>query len=215
MHVRWYPLVGTGRREPARYAGVVIVVGLLTSEARSAFDIAARAAATGARVEMIGAAAPGPSGDQRLLDLAAANVGHATVIRSGANSLDPADLELALRYLPDIRAVVLVRPPARLLSTALAGADFASAPLVVVGPLDAESLEALDARAGDASAAAPGSTAPGSAASAAPILLDPPARDPDGTFAGFVAALAVRLDAGDAPDAAFRGTIATLAVDPA
>jgi len=42
------------------------------------------------------------------LELAAAGVGHATVVRSGADSLDAADLDLALHYLPEIRAIVLV-----------------------------------------------------------------------------------------------------------
>ena len=148
---------------------------------------------------MVGAAASGPSGDQRLLALATASVGHATVIRSGADSLDPADLNLALRYLPDLRCAVLVRPPARLLPTALADADWAGATLVLVGPLEADAVAALD-------------DAPGSA----PIVLEPPAdADPDDTFAGFVAALATRLDAGDPPETAFRATVAALAADPA
>jgi hypothetical protein len=193
----------------------VIVVGLLTSEPGSAFEIAARAAATGARVEMVGAAAPGSAGDQRLLELAAASVGHATVIRSGADSLEPADLELALRYLPDIRAVVLVQPPARLLSAAIAGADFAGAPLVIIGPLDAESLAALEAQDGQPRDGQPRDSGTRPGAATAPIILDPPARDPDGTFAGFVAVLAVRLDAGDPPEAAFGATVSALAVDPA
>ena len=153
---------------------------------------------------MVGAAARGIAGDQRLLELAAAGIGHATVIRSGADSLEPADLDLALRYLPDVRVVVLVRPPARLLGTAVADADWAGAPLVLVGPLDDDALEAL----------VPASPA------IEPMVIDPPAADPpgadpDGTFAGFVAALAVRLDAGDPPAAAFEATVASLAVDRA
>jgi hypothetical protein len=191
----------------------VIVVGFLggaDAPADSddfAVEVARRAADTGARVEMVGAAAPGPAGDKRLLELAAAEVGHATVIRSGADSLDPADLHLALRYLPEIRAVVLVRPPARLVAASVSGADFAGAALVLVGPLDATALAALDA--------VPNSPSPESAGVSQPIVLDPPARDPDGTFAGFVAALATRLDAGEQPDAAFRATVSQLAVDPA
>jgi hypothetical protein len=159
---------------------------------------------------MVGAAAQGPPGDARLLQLAAAGIGHATVIRSGAVSLDPGDLNLALRYLPDIRAVVLVRPPARLLATALADADWAGAPLVLIGPLDAETVATLDA-------AAPSSAPPAASPPPAtqPIVIDPPTADPDGTFAGFVASLATRLDAGDPPEAAFRATVANLAVDPA
>ena len=178
----------------------MIVVGILARpDASNVMEIARRAASDDSKVQVAGVV-PGDAGwDRALFELTAAGVGHATVVRSAKGSMEPADLELALRYLPDIRAVVLVRPPARLLAAAIAGADFAGASLVVVGPLDDESLAALEQRTG----------------AAAPIILDPPARDPDGTFAGFVAALATRLDAGDPPDAAFRATVAKLAVDPA
>jgi hypothetical protein len=45
------------------------------------------------------------------------------------------------------------------------------------------------------------------------LVLQPPGADPDGTFAGFVAALAVRLDVGEESASALRATIAALAVD--
>lgn len=179
----------------------MIVVGLLAAPAAATVvEVARRAAALGSKVEVAGVVPGTAEWDKVLFDLAAAGAGHATVVRSAAGTTEPADLDLALRYLPDIRCVVLVAPPARLLPTAMAGADFAGAPLVVVGPLDAQSLTALEDR-------DPNSTAP--------IVLDPPADDPDGTFAGFIASLAVRLDAGDPPESAFRSTVAALAVDPA
>ena len=178
----------------------MIVVGLVAAPDSSAVsEIARRAAAGGAKVEVVGLVPGDATWDRVLFELTSAGVGHATVVRSARGSMEPADLDLALRYLPDIRAVVLVRPPARLVPTALSGADFATAPLVIVGPLDPESLAEIERR----------------PTAAVPILLDPPARDPDATFAGFVAALAVRLDAGELPDVAFRGTVAALAVDPA
>ena len=99
----------------------MIVVGFLGAAGRDgavALEIARRAAATGARVEMVGVAAPDAAGDARLLELAAADVGHATVVRSGADRLDAADLDLALHYLPEIRAIVLVGPDASLISRA-------------------------------------------------------------------------------------------------
>ncbi len=177
----------------------MIVVGLLAPPDSSVVSEVARRAAGESKVEVVGLVPGDAAWDRVLFEMTAAGVGHATVVRSAGGSMEPADLDLALRYLPDIRAVVLVRPPARLLPTAIAGADFSGATLVVVGPLDDESLAALEGRDGPA----------------APILLDPPAHDPDGTFAGFVAALATRLDAGDPPEAAFRATVTTLAVDPA
>jgi hypothetical protein len=45
------------------------------------------------------------------------------------------------------------------------------------------------------------------------IVLDSPPSDPEGTFAGFVAALAVRLDAGEPAGTAWSATVAALAVD--
>lgn len=188
----------------------MIVVGILTpgapaSDAASshgaashaASAIARRAAGTGARTEIVGIVPPGPSGDRQLADLAAAGVGHATVTRSGATAIEPADLELALRYLPDIRTIVLVAPPAPLLEIAAAASAWSGAMLVVVGPLDPEATEHLGA------------------AAAEPILLEPPAHDPDTAFASVVAAIASRIDAGENPASAWRSTIASLAIDPA
>src|SRR5262245_4163919 len=82
---------------------------------------------------MVGIAPVGARGDALLLDLAATGVGHATVIRSAADRLEPADLDLALRYLPDIRAIVLVRPDSELLPIASSAASWSGAGLVVVG----------------------------------------------------------------------------------
>jgi len=174
----------------------VIVVGILGADGAAVPEIARRAAATGARTEVVGAAPIGAAGDRLLLRLATAGVGHATVTRGTTRAeppIEPADLDLALRYLPEIRAIVLVAPPPTLLATAASAAGFTAATLVVVGPVDALALDAI---------ATPG-----------PIVLDPPAHDPDGAFAGLVAALAVRLDAGDPPAAAWATTLAALAVE--
>ncbi len=179
----------------------MIVVGFLgapTGDAGMAVEVARRAAATGARVEMVGLAAPDAAGDRQLLELAAAGVGHATVIRTGAAGLEPADLELALRYLPDLRAVVLMAPDAALVPVAAAAGEWAGAGLVVV-------RSAAEPATAGADAARSASTA---------IELDPPESDPDGTFAGFVAALAVRLEAGEPPERALRATLRDLAADP-
>jgi hypothetical protein len=188
----------------------VIVVGILASSGGAStsgsigtvLEVARRAAATGARTEIVGVAPTGRVGDRQLAQLAGAGVGHATVTRSAAAGIEPADLDLALRYLPEVRAVVLVAPPTPLLASAIAAAAWSGAGLVVVGPLDADAAAALDAAGGD-----PGQIGP--------TVLDPPARDPDGAFAGVVAALAVRLDAGEGPDSAWRSTLDALAVDRA
>lgn len=175
----------------------MIVIGFLGAPGvagQRSVAIARLAAATGASVEMVGVAPPDLEGDATLLELAAAGVRHATVIRSFADGLEEADLDLALHYLPDIRAIVLVQPGASLIAPAAAAASWSEAGLVVIGPVDAATGAALDA-AGSAT------------------LLDPPATDPDGTFAGFVAAMAVRLDEGRPAEAAWRETLAVLAAD--
>src|SRR6185437_23284 len=124
--------------------------------------------------------------------LAAAGVGHATVVRSGADRLDVADLDLALHYLPDIRAIVLVGADASLVPPAAAEASWSGAGLVLVSAKG---------------------TAPDTGAAPQAIVLEPPASDPDGTFAGLVASLAVRLDAGQDAAAAWKATASALAVD--
>jgi hypothetical protein len=172
----------------------MIIVGVLapgTPSADAVVEIARRAAATGARTEVVGIAPAGPVGDRQLLTLATAGVGHATVTRSAAATIEPADLDLALRYLPDIRAIVLVHPDAALLATAVAASGWTGAALVVIDP--------------------PGSSIDTSGG----IVLEAPARDPDGAFAGVVAALAARLDAGAEPKAAWETTLSALAIDPA
>jgi hypothetical protein len=173
----------------------VIVVGFMGTAGEDgalAREIARRAAATGARVEMVGVAAPDASGDKRLLDLAAAGIGHATVVRSTADGLEAADLDLALRYLPEVRAIVLVAPDSSLIPPAAAASGWSGAGLIVI------------ARTGDIDTAA----APNA------VVLEPPTVDGDGTFAGLVAVLGTRIEAGDDPKTAWQSTASALAVDP-
>ena len=182
----------------------MIVVGILAPHlpgerggGGGVVEIARRTAASGARSEVVGVVAAGAAGDRQLLSLASAGVGHATVIRSAASTIEPADLDLALRYLPEVRAIVLVAPDASLLAVAVPASGWAGAALVVVGPISADATAVLDG------------------AEDRPILLEPPARDPDGAFAGLLAALAVRLDAGEDPGIAWRSTVTALAIDRA
>jgi len=171
----------------------MIVVGILAPGGAPAVGAIARRSATagGGRVEVVGVAPDGPLGDRALLELSTAGVGHATVTRSPASAIEPADLELALRYLPDVRVIVLVAPEAPLVEVAAAGSAWSAATLVVIGPLADDAADA----AGDA------------------LVLDPPADDPDEAFAGLVAALARRVDAGESPATAWPATLAALAVE--
>jgi hypothetical protein len=187
----------------------VIVVGFLGAAGdpgKLALDLARRAAGTGARVEMVGVATPDAAGDARLVELAAVGIGHATVVRSAADGLEAADLDLALRYLPDVRAIVLVAPDGSLVEPAAAASGWYGAGLVIIAganerPEFPDGPEVVSGR----------SRAIESAPEA--IVLDPPRVDRDGTFAGLVAALATRLDAGDDPTIAWQSTVSALAVD--
>jgi hypothetical protein len=181
----------------------VIVVGVLGMDDGLVVEIAHRAAATGARTEVVGVAPLAGDGDRLLLELATAGIGHATVTRSAARGIEAADLELALRYLPDVRAIVLAHPSATLLAPATAAAAWSGATLVAVGPLDADGTALIEA------------VTAGALRSRGPIVLEPPSRDPDSAFAGLVAGLATRLDAGDDPTTAWQSTLEALAVDPA
>ena len=108
--------------------------------------------------------------------------------------MESADVSLALRYLPEVRVVVAAGLEPGLLTAVAEGAAFAGAPLVVVNvDHDATDVPAMPAEA---------------------TVLAAPASDPDGTFAGFVAAFAVRLDRGEVPSDAWAGTLGALAVDP-
>ncbi|MEO8462398.1 MAG: hypothetical protein ABI555_04250, partial [Chloroflexota bacterium] len=147
-------------------------------------------------VQVVGIVPEGADGDATLLALTEAGIGHAAVLRTALRALEGADLDLALRYLPDTRVVVAIDLESELLPALADGAAFAGAPLVVV-------------TAHGGAAGVGQLTLPDSA-----IVLQAPVSDPDGTFAGFVAAFASRLDAGDAAADAWMGTLQSLAVDP-
>lgn len=155
--------------------------------------LAGRAAvAAGATVEVVGVVAEGPEGDRVLGELAGERLGHAAVLRSAANSLEAADLALALRYLPDLRVVVLLGVADALLPAAVDGAAFTGATVLVVTDRNAVPV----GLSGDA------------------IVIQAPPSDGAGTFAGFVGQLAARLDAGASAADAWTETTAALAVEP-
>lgn len=176
---------------------MIVVCGNLEPVGRHeglAVALAVRAAHAGAAVQIIGIVPDGPSGDCRLIELAAAGIGHAAVLRSTPRDLEPADVHLGLRYLPDIRVVVDVAGTAALHPSLAEGATYAGAAFILI-----------DAQA----ATAPAGDLPESA-----IVLEAPNDDPDGTFAGFVGAFAARLDGGAVPADAWAATVRDLAVDP-
>jgi len=110
-------------------------------------------------------------------------------------TLDPADVELGLRYLTGYRVVVAAEPLAEAtLAVVAEAAAYAGAHLVVV--------------------MAPGSVRPMLDPSIAVTLLEAPPDDPDEQFASLVGRYAAALDAGVAADEAFRAALSPSGWEP-
>jgi hypothetical protein len=96
-------------------------------------------------------------------------------------ALEPADIELALQYLPDYRVLVVAEPLApAALDVVLAASRWSGAALVIVLPHGADPVDV------------PGAT-----------ILEAPAGDPDDAFASVVGGYAAALDRGEEPAEAF------------
>lgn len=153
--------------------------------------LAAAAAGLGSGVEVVAPIPDDPAGDRLLLELAAAGVGHAAAPRT-SKPLERPDVELALRYLPGVRVIVVLGGEAELLEAAAEAASWWSGSLVAVVPTGFGATSSLPAEA---------------------IVIEAPPADPEGTFAGFVAAFAAQLDGGAEAERAWDDTVAALAAD--
>ncbi len=177
---------------------MIVVCGELTGKlmgGASPAAVARAAAAAGATVQVVGLVSDDADGDRRLLEFAAAGIGHVAVLRGPARELEAADVDLALRYLPEIRVIVTVGVPPAILATASEHASWSGAALVAV------------------TFAAPGAAGDQPMFSEGAVVLEAPPSDLDGTFAGFVGAFAARSDAGATPADAWAATTKALAVD--
>lgn len=174
---------------------MIVIVGAVGPRPSTglAQDIAAAAATAGATVQFVATVSEGAAGDAVLLGLAASGIGHAAVVRrgDGDSPLEPADVELALRYLPDVRVAVAVGLDAASVDAAIAGAAWSDAGLVVV-------LE-------------DGAAVPAGLPEEA-IALEAPSRAAAG-FAAFVARVAAALDRGDDPRMAVAAAESALGAD--
>lgn len=188
-------------------------LGLHPATPTAARRVAASAVTAGSRVQAVGVVAPDATGDAILIALADAGIEHAAILRKSGLALDGGDLELALRYLPDTKVVVLVEVDDDLLRAAADGASWSGARIVAVlrpdGGDDRDEGASRPAR----SAAAAGSEGRGSELPEDALVLEPPRSDPDGSFAGFVGELAARLDRGEEPRAAWEAAVRSKAVD--
>jgi sugar/nucleoside kinase (ribokinase family) len=181
-----------------------------------AVDVARAAVGADSSVEIVGRVGEDAAGNDVLLDLAAAGIGHVAILRDAGHAtaetappgepdaspfedgeiastipatttaamspLDAADVELALRYLPEYRVVVVVDPlDDAALRAAADAARWAGAAFVVVVATGAVSPAWLE----------PDAT-----------VLEAPAEG-DGAFARFVGEYAARLHRGEPPADAF------------
>jgi hypothetical protein len=178
--------------------GEVITVG--RHAAGLGVDIALAAAAAGARVELVGKIGDDAAGDSVAVELGRAGVGHAALLREPAAgtpvdgagtalTLGLADVELALRYLPDFRVIVaadvLGDPVAAIVAEA---ARYVGAHRVLIGGRPTEDDEVTQ--------------------------LVAPAQG-DGAFAAFVGQYATFLDAGQPPIDAFGAAAREVGWEPA
>ena len=109
-------------------------------------------------------------------------------------ALEPADIDLGLRYLTEFSVVVVATPIDAAVSAIVgAAAGWSSATLIVL--------------------TTDGSTPPGLTDDA--IVLEAPSADPDGPFDRLVGELAAALDRGVPTDEAFRELVATAGWQPA
>jgi len=174
-----------------------------------AVAITRAAAASGAVVQLVGKIGDDPEGDAIVLDLARSGIGHPAMLRDPARrtpiggwtnadrgpapTLEPADLELALRYVPDFRVLVLAAPSQpKLIPAAVDAAGFAGAQLIVLTGTRSGQLPVPESA----------------------TLLAAPVRGGEGAFAALVGAYAVALDAGVESAAAWRAASDRLGLDP-
>ena len=181
-----------------------------------AAQIAITIARSGAAVELVGSIGDDPEGDRVVVGLGVEGVGHAALLRDPATRtpsegvdsgrplprLDAADIELGLRYLPDCRVLVLaedIDDAAR--RAVLDAAGYHGAAVVMIaapGSVAADTLDdnvtLLETPEAEEDADVPGAEESIDVDSTAP-------------FAAFIADYAIRLDRGEAAEAAFRESL--------
>lgn len=170
-----------------------------------ACSVAIAAAAAGGRVELVGSVGDDRAGDAAAIGLARAGVGHAALLRiaavptprastaDAATRLDAADVELGLRYLSDLRVLVVADTlEDEIASVAADAAAYASAAVIAVVQRGDPPPRAFDRSA---------------------TILEAP-EDAEGPFAVAVARYAVALDAGGDPESALREAVGAAGWEP-
>ena len=136
---------------------MIVVVGRPGLGAKGQLDrlsaqICLEAARAGGQVELVGSVGDDAAGDDVVVALGRAGIGHAAILRDPAGStpaatdtepadedgrlprLDAGDVDLALRYLPDCRVLIVAEPlPEDALAVVIDAATYHGAQLVVIG----------------------------------------------------------------------------------
>ncbi len=177
-------LVGRVGEDPAGDATLLALTGLGIGHVATLRDPARPTPVEPAPVALDAATAPD---DDPFVDLVDGVPDDRTSMRPGdPATLDPDDVELALRYLDGFRVIVVADPLSQPgLDAAAEAAAFGGARLIAI------------VAEGDA-----GQPLPDGA-----IVIEAPADDPDGIFARTVGSLAVALDAGADPTTALAAAV--------
>jgi len=186
-----------------------------------AAEVAMAVARSGIAVEIVGSIGDDPEGDNVVVDLDRAGVGHAALLRDPAARtptfiredgralprLDAADVELGLRYVPECRVLVIaaVLEPEALAKT-LEAAEYHSAAVIIVAP--AGSIDAEDLGASVTLLERPAPEDEDQPPDESTIAAD------DAAFGAFVAEYAVKLDGGATPAEAFNAALDDSAWEP-
>lgn len=176
-------------------------------------------------MQLVGTAGEDDAGDEVVLALARAGVGHVALLRKAGQAtpvtsaatprsdegpmdpcqesiepvpdshvlLDAGDVDLALRYLPDINVLVLAEAASTdTVAVVAQAARWSEAQLIVVDNPAAPNDLPRDA-----------------------IVFEVPDEDPDGVFAELIGAFAAALDDGDDPAKAFQASVEAAGWTPA
>jgi sugar/nucleoside kinase (ribokinase family) len=186
-----------------------------------AAEIAMSIGRAGEGVEIVGSIGDDPEGDRVVVDLDAAGVGHAALLRDPAARtptfiradgqalprLEAADVELGLRYVPECRVLVIAAVlDADALSKTLESAQYHGAAVIMVAPAGTIDAEALSDEVTLLERPQPEDEEDAQDESA--IAAD------DAAFGAFVAEYAVRLGRGEPPSEAFAAALGDSAWEP-
>ena len=209
-------------------------IGRLADGTIAAAGMASRvalvAAGAGRTVQLVGKTGDDPTADGVVLDLARGGVGHVALLRdparatpleppptdvedaaadddegdaadgapaiaegerarSAGSGLEAADVDLGLRYLTEFAVVVLAEPASpEVVAIVVEAAQWGESRMILVVGAGERAPDGLPADA---------------------VVLEAPATDPDGVFAGLVGSFAAALDDGTEPGEAFRTSVAS------